>query len=107
MHFLVRASIPTAIGNAKVKDGTLPDATKAVLSSAEGKAKPVAIFFTAEDGVRTVYALMDVSDTAGISVIEEAWFLAFSAKVEIQLACTPEDAAKAAPLLPQVIAKFG
>ena len=106
MHFLVKASIPTEIGNAKVKNGTLPDAVQAVLSSAHNQAKPVAVFFTAENGVRTTYALMDVTDTTGISLIEEAWFLSFSAKLEIQLACTPEDLAKGAPMLPQIVAKF-
>jgi|SRR5215831_8773805 len=107
MHFLVKASIPTEVGNAKVKNGTLPDAVKAVLTYAEAKAKPETIFFTAEDGVRTVYALMNVTDTTGISLIEEAWYLAFKAKVDIQLACTPEDAAMAAPMLPALVAKFG
>jgi|SRR5215471_2135506 len=102
MHFLIKASIPAEVGNAKQKDGTLGDTTNAILA----QAKPEIVFFTGEGGVRTIYTLVNVADSSDITLIQEAWYIGLDASVEVQLACTPEDMAKSAPQLPGIVAKF-
>ena len=100
MRFLLQATVPTEVGNAKVKDGTVSDTLQALL----GVAKPEAVFFA--DGIRRTYMIVNVKDAAELSLILEAWHLGFSADVEVNIACTPEDADMASARIPEIVAKF-
>jgi|SRR5215467_4963164 len=102
MHFLVKASIPVEVGNRKMRDGTLGATTDAILKVA----KPEAVYFSDVDGVRTIYTIMNVTDAGDLSPVLEAWYLGVSASVEVRMACTPEDMAKAGPKMPGVVTQF-
>jgi hypothetical protein len=102
MRFLIKASIQTKVGNAKTKDDTISKTTQAILNLA----KPEAVYFTAADGVRTTYTVVNVRDASELSSILEAWYLGFEANLEVHFACTPDDVAMSAPRIQEIVAKF-
>jgi hypothetical protein len=76
--------------NAAVRDGSAGARLNRILE----ETRPEAIYFTEHAGRRGAVAVVDVPDPTHIPALSEPWFLLFNAKVEFQVAMTPEDLGK-------------
>ena len=91
MRFLLKVNIPVEAGNAAAKAGKLGATIQSILADL----KPVAVYFTDNNGERTEFIFLDMQDACQIPAIAEPWFLAFNASVEIHPVMIPDDLAKA------------
>jgi hypothetical protein len=102
MRFLLKVSIPTSAGNARVLDGTLGQTIESILSDL----KPEAAYFAEEEGSRTGFIFCNIKEESEIPAIAEPWFLAFGARVELHPAMTLADLKKGAPGFESAIRKY-
>ena len=103
MRFLIKASIPVEIGNAKAKDGSLGRDIQRIME----QQKPECAYFVEDDGERTGYMVVNMDSASDIPAIAEPWFLAFEANLTIRPAMVPEDLAAAAPDIEAAAKMFG
>ena len=62
MRVLMKVQIPTAAGNAAIKDGSLPQ----IMGKALDALKAEAAYFTSEDGMRTGLIFFEMVDSSDI-----------------------------------------
>ena len=103
MRFLVKVNIPVEAGNEAAKAKKLGTTVQSILADL----KPEAVYFTDDNGQRTVFLVLEMQDASRISAIAEPWFLAFNARVEIHPVMIPEDLAKAGGAIEQAVKKYG
>ena len=103
MRCLLKISIPVEVGNARIKDGTLPKTIQSILQDQ----KPEAAYFAEDNGRRTGFVFVNVPEPSDIPRLAEPWFLAFDASVEFHPAMTVEDLAKAGPAREAAARKYG
>ena len=103
MRFMVKCRIPMDEGNSAIKDGTLTQTIQSIMEDL----KPEAAYFTAVDGHRGGYFIVNMDDASQIPAIAEPLFLGLGATVEFYAVMTPEDLQKATPALEQSSQKYG
>jgi hypothetical protein len=103
VRMLLKVSIPVETGNAAAKAGKLGPTIERILS----EIKPEAAYFAEDNGERTGYIFFDMKESSELPAIAEPWFLAFSAKVTVRPAMTPQDLAKAAPSIEKAAKAHG
>ena len=103
MRMLLKATIPTESGNSALKDGSL----NAKLDSILEDAKPEAVYFFLENGLRTCLVVFDMEDSSLLAAAIEPWFLSMDAKVTVVPVLNGEDFEKAGPSLGAAIEKYG
>ncbi len=91
MRFVVHVSLPVEKFNEAIYDGTIEKKMGKILE----ETKPEAAYFTAKDGKRGGFLIVNMSDPSEMPKIAEPWFLLFDAKVEFLPAMTPQDLQKA------------
>ena len=91
MKILLNVKLPNGPFNAAVKDGTVGAKMKRILDTL----KPEAAYFTEQNGQRSGILVVELTDASKIPSLAEPWFLTFDASVELCIAMTPEDLAKA------------
>ena len=91
MRMLLDVKIPHEAFNAAVRDGSAGEKLKRILEAT----KPEAVYFTERDGQRGAIMIVNLDDPSKIPALVEPWFLTFNADVEIRVAMTPEDLARA------------
>src|SRR4051812_26259346 len=91
MRFLMTVKMNTAKFNAAVRDGSAEGKMKKIL----GEIKPEAAYFIAEEGKRTGYLIVNMTDVSQIPALAEPWFLHFEAELEMKPVMTAEDLGKA------------
>ncbi len=96
MRVMVKANIPTATGNAAIKNGTMGPTLAKVIETL----KPEAVYFTVEGGMRTAFIFFDLKEPSDMPKSGEPLFLELDAQVTITPAMTFEE-------LGQGIAKMG
>ncbi len=87
MRILMNISFPTQDFNARLRDGVANQKIARIIE----EQKPEAIYFTEQNGLRTVVAVVDLADASRIPSLAEPWFLTFNAKVEFHPAMTFDD----------------
>ena len=102
MRFLIKVSIPVEAGNAASKAGKLGATIQSILADL----KPEAVYFTDDNGQRTVFLFIEMQDASQIPAIAEPWFLAFNASVEIHPVMVPDDLAKAGSSIEAAVKKY-
>jgi hypothetical protein len=102
MRFLVKATIPLEAGNDLVRDPDMASRMQTIL----GDLKPEAAYFTASDGQRTMYLIVNMDNAAGIVSVCEPLWLAFEADVDVYPVMTPEDLMGAVPLIEEFAEKY-
>ena len=102
MRFLLKVSIPTESGNARVIDGSLGKTIESILNDL----KPEAAYFAEEQGSRTGFIFCNIKEESEIPAIAEPWFLSLGARVELHPAMTVADLKKGAPGFENAIKKF-
>ncbi len=103
MRTLLKISIPVEVGNARIKDGSLPKTIQAILA----EQKPETAYFYEENGERTGWIVVDLQDPSQIPAVAEPWFLAFNAAIEFHPAMSAGDLEKAGPAIEQAVKKYG
>ena len=91
MRFVMEVSLPLEKFNAAVLDGSAGEKMGRILA----ELKPEAAYFTAVEGKRGGYLIVDLKNTSEIPKFAEPWFLYFDATVKFLPAMTPEDLQKA------------
>ena len=102
MRFLLKVNIPVDAGNAVVKAGKLGETIQSILADL----KPEAVYFTADNGQRTAYIILDMQDASEMPVIAEPWFLAFNAHIEASPVMVPDDLIKASSDIERAVKKY-
>jgi hypothetical protein len=87
MRFVVQISLPVEKFNQAVRDGTAGEKMGRILE----ETKPEAVYFTAKDGKRGGFLVVDLKDAAEMPRIAEPWFLQFDASVEFLPTMAPQD----------------
>jgi hypothetical protein len=77
VRMLMKVQIPTAAGNAAIKDGSLPQ----IVGKAIDALNAEAAYFTSEDGMRTGLIFFDMADSSGIPPAAEPFFMGLDAKI--------------------------
>jgi hypothetical protein len=103
MRFLVKVNIPVNAGNMAAKAGKLGTTIQTILA----ELKPEAVYFTDDNGQRTVFLFLDMQDASQIPAIVEPWFLAFNASVEIHPVMVPEDLSRAESAFEAAVKTYG
>lgn len=103
MRFLVKASVPVERGNDLIRAGKLGSTIGSVLADL----KPEAAYFTAVDGERTAYLIVDIPGASDIPRIAEPLFLAFDGSVEFLPAMIADDLMTAEPDIRNAAEKYG
>lgn len=102
MRFLLRASIPTDAGNDGLRSGSFIANIQKYLA----ELKPEAVYFTVDNGRRTLYFVVEVANSWDFPRVLEPLWLATGADVEVIPAMTPEDFQKAAPAIQKALAEY-
>lgn len=102
MRTLLKVSIPIAEGNAAVAEGTLGTTLSSILADL----KPEAAYFAEENGARTAFLVVNLTDSSQVPGIAEPFFLAFNAKVEFHPAMNLEDLKNAMPGIESAVRKY-
>ncbi len=103
MRTLLKIEIPTEPGNAAVRKGKLGEIIGSILETQQ----PEAVYFTASNGCRTAYVVVNLERESDIPKYAEPWFLAFNAKIEAQPCMTPKDLAEAGPAIQAAVKQYG
>ena len=91
MRCVVQFSFPPEKFNKLVANGTIGEKIGAILEDI----KPEAVYFTATDGKRGGYLVVDLDNASQLPSIAEPFFLTFDATVAIHPCMSPEDLASA------------
>ena len=102
MRFLVKVSIPTETGNARVLDGSLATTIESILNDI----KPEAAYWAEEQGARTGFIFCNIKEESDIPMIAEPFFLGLGARVEFHPCMTLADLKKAAPGFENAVRKY-
>lgn len=87
MRVLLQVTMPHEPFNTYVRDGSVGEKIGRILA----EEKPEAVYFTAFDGRRTGFIVVDITEPSQIPSLCEPWFLLFNADVQFRPAMTPDD----------------
>ena len=103
MRMLLKANIPTTVGNAGLKDGSMMKNLGSVLEDL----KPEAVYFYLENGLRTCLMVFDMEDASQLPAAVEPFFLSMGSQITLSPVMNSEDFEKAGPSLGAVVEKYG
>jgi hypothetical protein len=89
MRTLMKVKIPTAAGNAAIKNGSLPEIFGKSLASLNAEAA----YFTSEDGIRTALIFFDMTDASDIPLAAEPFYMALDAQISFEPVMNADDMA--------------
>ena len=90
MRLMLKFTIPVERGNEAIKDGSLAKAFDALLEQVQ----PEAAYFTLEQGKRGGIIVFNEDDQSQLPKINEPFFAALDATIEIQPVLTIDDLRK-------------
>ena len=103
MRVMIKAIFPVESFNKAITDGSLGDTFGSIL----GDLKPEATYFGLQEGARTAFVVVDVTDSSELPRLVEPFFLAFNASVECFPVMVPEDLMTAGPDIGAAVQKYG
>lgn len=78
MRTMAKFQVPVEAGNDAIRSGKIAEVLTQVMSDL----RPEAVYFGAEDGMRTCYLVFDLTDPSQIPVIAEPLFQNFNASLD-------------------------
>ena len=103
MRVMIKAIFPVESANKAITDGSLGDTLGSIL----GDLKPESTYFGLQEGARTAFVVVDVTDSSELPRLVEPFFLAFNASVECFPVMVPEDLMTAGPDIGVAVHKYG
>ena len=103
MRMMMRVSLPTEPTNAAIMNGTFGDTLQKMMA----EIKPEAAYFVAENGMRTAYFFVHMTDSSQLPGFAEPGFLAHNAKIEITPAMNLDDLKAAMPAIEKAVKTYG
>ena len=103
MRFMLKIRIPTVAGDRAVADHHFGPKMHQVLEEIGAEAA----YFTAVDGHRGAYIIVNMNDASEIPAKVEPFFLWFNATVEVLPVMLPSDLEKAGPSIAAAVKKWG
>ena len=103
MRFLVKFSIPIDRGNSQIPDPEFGMKMQQLLSDMKAETA----YFTAVNGQRGGYIVMNLDDASQIPAVAEPLFLWLKADIEFIPVMLPADLAKAAPTIGAAAKRWG
>ncbi len=91
MRIMMVCTLPVESFNEAVKDGSTGAKMKKIMDAV----KPEAAYYTAFNGKRTAFLIVDLPDPSKIPSLAEPWFLTFNASVDMYPVMVPQDLANA------------
>ncbi|HEY3776318.1 MAG TPA: hypothetical protein VGL69_25210 [Solirubrobacteraceae bacterium] len=76
----MKVKIPTAAGNAAIKNGSLPE----IVGKALALLNAEAAYFTSEDGMRTGLIFFDMKESSDIPSAAEPFFMGLDAQISFE-----------------------
>ena len=102
MRFIVKATIPVEAGNALVRDPNFGKKMEDILADL----KPDAVYYTLENGQRTICFVLQIADVSQFPAIFEPLWLALKAGIECLPAMDQAEFAKAVPAIERAAKKY-
>jgi hypothetical protein len=102
MLHILQVRIPIGAGNDALRDPEFGRKMNALLE----EIKAQAAYFTAVDGQRGGYVIVDVKDASEIPAIAEPFFLWLKADVTFMPCMKPEDLGRAGPAIAAAVKKW-
>jgi hypothetical protein len=99
MRFLIEVRTPVEVGNAGMRDGTLPTQIRQYLNDI----KPEAAYFSAAHGQRTIYLIVDIQSPSQLAEIAEPAWLDWRADVYFTPVATAEEFAQAGASIEKIV----
>ncbi|MFF6980413.1 DUF3303 family protein [Streptomyces sp. NPDC008343] len=90
MRVLLQAHLDTEKTNEMIRSGKMPQVMKEVMDAF----KPEAAYFGPDSGVRSVFLVFDMQDSAQLPVLTEQLFQKFGAEVDYTPVMSAEDLQK-------------
>lgn len=103
MRYLIKMDFPNEPGNKTVGDPKFGEKMQALLR----ELKAEAAYFTAIDGHRGGYIVVNMEDASQIPAMAEPFFQWLNANVKFIPVMLPQDLAKAGPAIGAAIQKWG
>ena len=103
MRMMLRISIPTETANLHMADSSFPTIMKNYITDV----KPEAAYFVAENGVRTAYFFVNMTDSSQLPAFAEPAFHAYNARIEVTPAMNLDDLQTAMPSIEAAVKKYG
>src|SRR5260370_36125425 len=103
MRYLVKIHFSNEAGNEALRDPEFGAKMKDLLADIKAEAA----YFTAVNGQRGGYIVVNFDDASMIPAIAEPFFFWFKADIEFIPVMVPEDLAKAAPAIEAAVQKWG
>ncbi|MEU9704039.1 hypothetical protein [Streptomyces sp. NPDC047981] len=95
MRVMLKAHLDTRAGNEGIKSGVLPQTVKTLRETLA----PEAAYFGVDEGVRTMWMVFDLQDSARMPSLLEDLFMEFNAEVSVVPVMNAEDLAKGLSLM--------
>lgn len=99
MRFLIEIRTPVEVGNAGMRDGTLPIQIRKYLSDI----KPEVAYFSAAHGQRTIYMVVDLQNAGQLAEIAEPAWLDWQAEVNFTPVATAEEFEQAGATIERLV----
>lgn len=99
MRFLIEIRTPVEVGNAGMRDGTLPTQIRNYLSAV----KPEVVYFSAAHGQRTIYMVVDLQNAGQLAEIAEPVWLDWKAVVNFTPVATAEEFEQAGAVIERIV----
>jgi hypothetical protein len=103
MRYLVKFHIANEAGNDALRDPEFGSKMKQLLSDINAEAA----YFTAVDGQRGGYIVVNFDDASKIPAIAEPLFFWFKADIDVMPVMVAEDLVKAGPAIEAAVKKWG
>jgi hypothetical protein len=102
MRMMMRVTFPVDTGNAAIANGTFGSTIQKYMA----ELKPEAAYFVAENGTRTAYFFVNMTESSQLPAMCEPAFLTFDAEVEITPAMNLDDLKAAMPGMEAAVKNF-
>jgi len=90
MRMLMKIVIPAESGNAAIQNGSFAK----IVGDGIERLKPEAVYFVAENGLRSALVVIDMADSTDMPRVAEPFFMGLNAAVTFSPVMTPDDLKK-------------
>ena len=102
MRFIAKVTLPIEAGNALCLDKEMNAKMEAVMS----EVRPESVYFGVDNGQRTIFCIVNVTDSHDLPRVAEPFWLGFKANIDFIPVMSQDDFRKAASSIENAARKF-